>query len=270
MTRMSTQIISETERQDLERPIMVVADHVDVSYPIYEPERSFRRVIINSGVSRIKREGRGRPYVQSLKDLNFTLRRGDRLGLMGPNGAGKSTLLKLLAGAIMPSSGTLKVEGRISSLFTTGVGMDLDESGYDNIYGCCLLLGMAPEEIEQKKEEIVAFTDIGDQIYLPARTYSSGMLLRLSFAIATSVTPEILLIDEIIGAGDATFLDKASNRVKALASSASCLVLAAHSEAALKEYCNIGLFLLNGKAAGFGPIDEVCATYNEWVRSKTG
>jgi ABC-type polysaccharide/polyol phosphate transport system ATPase subunit len=252
------------------RPQMISLGNVDVSYPIYEPERSFRRVLINSGLSRIKREGRGRPYVESLKDISFTLHRGDRLGLMGPNGAGKSTLLKLLAGAIVPTSGKMVVKGRISSLFSTGVGMDLDESGYDNIYGCCLLLGMDPSEIEGKKEEIVAFTDIGDQIYLPARTYSSGMLLRLSFAIATSITPEILLIDEIIGAGDATFLDKASNRVKALASSASCLVLAAHSEAALKEYCNVGLFLLNGKIAGFGPIDEVCKTYNSWVIDKKG
>jgi ABC-type polysaccharide/polyol phosphate transport system ATPase subunit len=253
-----------------EREAIVHAENVAVTYPIYEAERSFRRVLINAGTSRIKREGRGRPYVQSLNNVSFTLRRGDRLGLMGPNGAGKSTLLKLLAGAIVPTQGKLTIDGRISSLFSVGVGMDLDESGYDNIYGCCLLLGMHPEEIEDKKEDIVAFADIGDQIYLPARTYSSGMLLRLSFAIATAITPEILLIDEVIGAGDATFLEKASNRVKKLASDASCLVLAAHSEAALKEYCNLGLFLLDGEVSAFGPINEVCESYGGWVKDKTG
>jgi ABC-type polysaccharide/polyol phosphate transport system ATPase subunit len=265
-----TDVLTQPTQSTTVRREMIVADAVEIDYPIYEPERSFRRALINSSVSRIKREGRGRPYVQSLKDVSFVLRKGDRLGLMGPNGAGKSTLLKLLAGAITPTKGKLTVDGKVSSLFTTGVGMDLDESGYDNIYGCCLLLGMAPDEIEAKKEEIVDFTDIGDQIYLPARTYSSGMLLRLSFAIATAITPDILLIDEIIGAGDATFMDKASNRVKRLADDASCLVLAAHSEGALKEYCNLGLFLLGGEAVHFGPIDEACNAYNAWVRSKTG
>jgi len=246
----------------------MTVDRLTVEYPVIDMSRSFRREIMTNWFGSITMRGEGgQKYatVRALQNLSFELKDGDRLGLIGPNGAGKSTLLRTLAGVYTPTSGRVRVEGRISTLLTIGVGMEVEDSGYDNIKTCGLILGMSVEEIEAKRDDIVEFCGLGDYIHLPVRTYSSGMMVRLSFAIATAIEPDVLLIDEVIGAGDARFSAKASERIEKLMSKASVLVLASHASATIKTFCNKGMFLLGGRSVFVGDVDEALEIYNQWV-----
>lgn len=146
--------------------------------------------------------------VQALQDISVSLESSDRLGLVGPNGAGKTTLLKIMAGIYKPTAGKVSTRGKISCILGTGFGMDEDATGYDNIFLCGLFLGICYQEMKKKVDEIIEFSGLNEFIYLPIRTYSAGMRARLSFSITTCYTPEILLIDEGIGAGDAAFSKK--------------------------------------------------------------
>lgn len=247
----------------------IVLDRVCVDFPIYEPDRSFRRLLLQRGVGGIIRNDptrRNRATVSALSDITLNVQRGDRVGLLGPNGAGKSTLLKVMAGGYQPSSGRVVTNGRVSTLLTMGLGMDPDETGEENIGTCCMYLGMAPREIQAKKSEIIDFCELGPYIKMPVRTYSAGMSIRLSFAIATAIDPDILLVDEILGAGDAKFAAKARDRIERLLSGANSIVLAAHSGETLRNFCNKGLLLIGGTVAHYGPLEEAVAVYEEWVR----
>ncbi len=246
----------------------MTVDRLTVEYPVIDMSRSFRREIMTNWFGSITMRGEGShkyATVRALQNLSFELKDGDRLGLIGPNGAGKSTLLRTLAGVYTPTSGSVRVEGRISTLFTIGVGMEFDDSGYDNIKTCGLILGLSIEEIEAVRPDIVEFCGLGDYIHLPVRTYSSGMMVRLSFAIATAIEPDVLLIDEVIGAGDARFSAKASERIEKLMSKASVLVLASHASSTIKTFCNKGMFLLGGRSVFVGDVDEALEIYNQWV-----
>ena len=181
--------------------------------------------------------------------MNFTLSEGDRLGLMGHNGSGKSTLLRVLAGVYEPTSGYLDVRGRIASLLDISVGMDPEASGIENIYLRGLLLGLGKEEIRQKIEEIVDFSELGDFIDLPVRTYSSGMSMRLAFSIATCVEADILLMDEWLSVGDADFVKKAEERLKSLVRKTPILVMASHSPEVIREVCTRVIRLEGGRVA---------------------
>jgi ABC-2 type transport system ATP-binding protein/lipopolysaccharide transport system ATP-binding protein len=241
-------------------------DRACVDFPIYDPDRSFRSLLLKSGVGGlISRNSRNRASISSLSDITLEVQRGDRVGLIGPNGAGKSTMLKLMAGTYAPSSGRVATTGKISALLTLGVGMDPDETAYENILSCGLLLGLTRNEVKAKIPDIEEFCDLGAFMHLPVRTYSSGMMIRLSFAIATAVDPDILLIDEIIGVGDAKFAAKAQRRIENLMANANCLVLASHSTETLLTFCTKGIFLLEGKVQFFGPIQDAVTRYNEWV-----
>lgn len=244
----------------------VTVNNLRIEYPVIDMSRSFRQDVANSFgqiLSGASKKGAG--SVRAINNLSFSLDDGDRLGLVGPNGAGKSTLLRTLAGVYLPSQGHVEVTGRISTLLTTGVGMDIDDTGYDNIMTCGLLLGLSKEEVEARRDDIIEFCDLGDYIHMPARTYSTGMLVRLSFAIATCIEPDVLLIDEVIGAGDARFSKRAAERVEALMTKASVLVLASHSAATIKTFCNKGLFLMGGREVYYGDVDEALEVYNKWA-----
>jgi len=242
---------------------------VTLEYPIFDADRSFRTTLLRGSVGgRIGRSERAerRTVVRALSNLSLDICRGDRVGLLGPNGAGKSTLLRTLAGSYAPTSGELHVHGRISTLLGLGVGIDPDETGYENIVTGCLLLGLNGNQIDRVAADVIEFCELGPYIYMPVRTYSSGMLVRLAFGIATSVQPDILLIDEVLGVGDAKFAAKAEARVTRLMSSASALVLASHGNELLRRFCNKGLVLVAGTMHYFGPIDDAIESYDRWVR----
>jgi ABC-2 type transport system ATP-binding protein/lipopolysaccharide transport system ATP-binding protein len=251
-------------------PSLISLERVCVEFPIYDADRSFRRSLLNTGIGgMIRGDARRRRHanVAALSNIDLTVERGDRVALIGPNGAGKSTLLKVMAGGYVPSSGRIVVQGRVSTLLTMGVGMDFEDTGSENIDICCMYLGMSPREIRAKRAEIVEFCELGPYIDMPVRTYSSGMMMRLSFAIATAINPDILLIDEVMGVGDAKFAVKARERIERLLADASCLVMASHANEVLTNFCNKGAFLVKGKIAHYGAIEDALHAYDEWIKS---
>ena len=185
------------------------------------------------------------------------------MGFIGHNGAGKSTLLRLCAGVYEPSHGQVHIEGKVSPLFNTSPGLDHDDTGYENIITCGLFLGMTREEIDRKTQEIEEFTELGEYLSLPTRTYSTGMLTRLGFAIATAIDPEILVLDEGLGAGDARFAEKAKKRVDALIDRSSILILASHSDALIQSLCNRAILLQAGRMVAEGKVEDVIEEYRK-------
>jgi len=198
-----------------------------------------------------------------LDDVSFEAAAGDGIGLIGRNGSGKSTLLRVLAGFYVPTEGWTKIEGKISTLFSNNIGLEKDASGLENIFFAFRLLGFDNRQVESLLPEIIDFCDLGDFINMPFRTYSAGMKTRLGFAIATSVNSDILLVDEIFGAGDRQFRKKAEERIGRLFGNTGILLMANHSEAVIKQYCNKVVWLDNGRVYRFGPIDEVLAEFEE-------
>lgn len=244
----------------------IVIQDATLSYPVIDPAMSFRTDLKNWLASLFGgQKTEFRRQFDALRNISFSLEQGDRLALVGPNGAGKSTLLRVLAGSYVPTRGSVAIEGTVTTLLTAGLGMDMDQTGYENIYTCAMVLDLPIERIDEIRADIIAFCDLGDHIHLPVRTYSSGMLVRLSFAIATAIIPDILLVDEIIGAGDAKFAEKSRQRISKMFGSANIIVLASHSPDILRQYCNKGLFLLDGEIRFLGGIEEALACYEEWI-----
>lgn len=196
-------------------------------------------------------------YICALSKLNFEFNEGQRVGLIGRNGSGKSTLLRVLGGIYAPTGGVLRTDGRISSLFNLNLGVQPDETGRQNIIIRGLIKGWSRRKIMENMDDIIAFSELEDFIDLPFRTYSDGMRMRLLFAIATSFSPEILLLDEWIGAGDAKFQTKAAERMRGLVSGAGITVIASHNRSLLRNVCDIGMWLDYGVLRAIGPIDEV-------------
>lgn len=242
----------------------IVLEDVTVDFPIYGSVKSFRTELLTRATGGfIRREGRhnNRVAVRALEGVSLKLGDGDRLGILGHNGAGKSTLLRVLAGVYVPVSGRVVIDGKVSALFNTSPGLDMDDTGYENIVTCGLFLGMSRQDIVDKTEEIAEFTELGDYLNLPVRTYSSGMLTRLGFAIATTIDPEILVLDEGLSAGDARFAERATRRIDNLIERSSILIVASHSEALIRSMCNRALLLDGGHVSMAGDVDDVIETY---------
>jgi ABC-type polysaccharide/polyol phosphate transport system ATPase subunit len=201
--------------------------------------------------------------VDALNNVNFTLTDGQRLAIVGHNGAGKSTLLRLLAGVYVPTSGTRTVDGRVSSMLDIGVGIEPDSSGRENILFRGYLQRQTPAELRRRAPEIAEFSELGEFLDVPVRCYSSGMMVRLAFSIATSIEPEILLIDEIFSAGDAGFQKKAADRMTNLMSKARIIVMASHDVATLRSLCNIAIWMDHGRVRMMGDAKEVIDAYSE-------
>lgn len=195
-------------------------------------------------------------HVTALDGVSFSLEAGDRLGLVGSNGAGKSTLLKVLYGIYVPTSGHVSIDGRVDALFNINLGFRPEATGRRNIVIRGLINGWRPENIEARMDDIITFSELGEFIDMPLKTYSAGMAARLAFAMATSFQPEILLLDEWIGAGDASFQDKAKARMNDMVSKAGILVLASHNEALIKKICNKVLVLEKGRVKSFRTAEE--------------
>ena len=229
----------------------ILAEQVCVEFPIWSPaHRSLKNIVMRATTGgRLARETSNRVVVQALSDLSFELSRGDRVGLVGHNGSGKTTLLRVLSGIYEPVRGRLEVSGRVSSLLDLSLGMDHEGTGLENIVLRGVLMGLPPSAIESKVDEIAEFSELGDYLSMPIRTYSSGMLLRLAFSVATSVSPEILLLDEWLSVGDATFREKAERRLLDMIESSAIMVLASHDESLIRRFCSRMLRLEHGRSA---------------------
>ncbi len=206
------------------------------------------------------------PTVQALRGISFELHDGERLGIIGHNGAGKSTLLRLLAGVYKPTRGRCEIHGRISSLFELQLGFESDATGRENIRYRGYLQRETPKSIEAKLESIAAFTELGPALDMPIRYYSSGMLVRLAFSIATSVDPELLLIDEVLAAGDMAFLEKARRRMRELMDRARAMVVVSHDLSAIGKMCDRVIWLHQGEIRKMGTPTETISAYSRYMK----
>jgi len=201
---------------------------------------------------RIAREAGSASYVRSLDHLTFEVKAGERVGLIGHNGSGKTTLLRTLCGVYAPTAGSLIVNGRIISLLDINLGMDPDGTGYENILMRGIVMGLTPKQIEQHIEDIAQFTDLGEYLAMPIRTYSSGMQMRLAFAVSTTVEADVLLMDEWLSVGDADFQEKAARRLAAMVDRTPILVVATHSMDLVEKVCTRVIRLDHGRIASDG------------------
>ena len=199
--------------------------------------------------------------VRALQNINLKMRKGDRLGIIGHNGAGKSTLLRLIGGVYPPTSGLRTVEGRISSLYDFTLGFQPEMNGWENISLRGYLLGETPRSIRAKMNEIAEFSELGEFLDMPVRHYSAGMLIRLGFSISTTIQPEILLVDEVLGAGDIAFMAKAKERMRTLMDEAQLIVLVSHDCGAIESVCNRVVWLDHGQIRQTGTAKECIAAY---------
>ena len=200
-------------------------------------------------------------YVWSLKDINFNVQQGEVLGIVGRNGAGKSTLLKILSKVTAPTTGTVKIRGRIASLLEVGTGFHPELTGRENVFLNGAIMGMSKAEIISKFDEIVAFSGVEKYIDTPVKRYSSGMYVRLAFAVAAHLEPEILIVDEVLAVGDAEFQKKCLGKMKDVSGEGRTVLFVSHNMAAVKELCNTGLFLQNGLVHSHGSINEIVKNY---------
>ncbi|MQA16872.1 MAG: ATP-binding cassette domain-containing protein [Pseudonocardiaceae bacterium] len=235
-----------------------------VNFPIFDAKtRSLKKAVLGT----VGRAGgtigtdSKVPIIEALRDINLSLRHGDRVGLVGHNGAGKSTLLRLLAGIYEPTRGSAHVSGRVAPIFDLGVGLDPEISGYENIIIRGLFLGMGRKQMEARAEEIGEFTELGDYLSMPLRTYSTGMRVRLALGVVTSLDPEILLLDEGIGAVDAEFMERARERLHELVRRSGLLVFASHSDAFLIELCDTAIWMDKGHIREEGALRTVLHHY---------
>jgi ABC-type polysaccharide/polyol phosphate transport system ATPase subunit len=235
--------------------------------PIYDVQgRSLKKQVLRMGRrNSIAEDSDGVVVVRALNNVDLRFESGDRIGLIGRNGAGKSTLLRTMAGIYSPTFGTVESDGKIVPLLDISLGMDENSTGIQNIRLRGLLLGMSDAEIKAKTESIVQFCELGDYLDLPLRTYSSGMRVRLAFAVSTAVDAEILLLDEVMGVGDASFMHKAQARMNDLHGRAEIVVLAMHANAEIRRVCNKVLWMEGGRVQAFGPVEEVVAAYEAQV-----
>ena len=231
---------------------------VELSYPVYSIRaQSLRNAIANIAVGgRLLKNGNDVIHVNALNNISFTLHEGDRLGLIGHNGAGKTTLLKVLAGVYEPDKGHISVKGRISSMIDVSLGTDYELTGRENLINMGRIRGFTTKQIIDKTNNIVEFTDLGQFIDLPMKTYSAGMVTRLIFGVATSLDPDILLMDEWIGAGDKFFFKKATDRLNEILNKSRVIVLASHNWELMKGLCNKLLVLDGGRQVFFGDIED--------------
>jgi lipopolysaccharide transport system ATP-binding protein len=241
----------------------IIFEKVSVEFPIFNATgRSLTSSILKVATGgKLDSDPNGRVLVKALTAISFTLREGDKVALLGHNGAGKSTMLRSLARVYAPTKGIAEIEGEIGSLIDIGLGINPEATGRENVFIRGQLLGLTKQEIARKYQEIVEFAELGDFMEMPVRTYSTGMHLRLAFAVSTVVRPEILLMDEWLSVGDADFQHKAEARLRELVSETKILVIATHSRELVEAVCNRAIWLEHGQIKMDGPVGDVSKAY---------
>jgi len=237
---------------------------VGVLYRIpHDPIKTFKEYVIRAVQGRIKHHS-----FWALKDIHLDLKRGEIFGIIGRNGAGKSTLLKVISRVLIPTEGRVWIKGNVSPLLQLGAGFHPELTGFENIYLNASILGFSQKEIDEKVEEIIDFSEIGDFINVPLRTYSSGMRARLGFAVATAWKPDILLLDEVLAVGDVAFKDKCIDRMNLFRDQGSTVLVVSHSVDNIKETCHRAMWLDEGQIRLVGPAEEVGNAYQEDMKTR--
>lgn len=242
----------------------IEADHVSMRFNIN------KEGVDNAKEYFIRMVKRDLHYVEfwALKDVSFKLKKGDRMGVLGFNGAGKSTLLKTIAGVLKPTQGRVHTEGIIAPMLELGAGFDSNYSGRENVFLYAATMGFSRKFIQEKYDEIVEFSELGDFINAPIKSYSSGMRSRLGFAIATSVKPEVLILDEVLSVGDAAFRAKSEKRLESLMGDGVTVLYVSHSTGNVERICNKAIILTQGQLVANGDSADVCALYRNMVKNK--
>lgn len=227
----------------------ILARDLVVEFPIYGGKsRSLKNTFLRAATGgQLAKDASDRVVVRALNGVSFEFRQGQRVGLVGHNGSGKSTLLRVLAGAYEPVAGQIRIEGRVASMLSITLGMDMEATGYENIFVRGTIMGMKPREILSLVDDICEFSELGDYINMPVRAYSSGMAMRLAFAVSTSVPADIVLMDEWLSVGDASFAGKAQKRLEQMLDQAKILVVASHDEQLIRRTCNTIMRLDHGQ-----------------------
>jgi ABC-type polysaccharide/polyol phosphate transport system ATPase subunit len=239
-------------------------EKISVDIPVYDiGASSLRKFILGKTIGgRFAKVG-NHVIVNALKRIDFEAHDGDRIGLIGNNGSGKTTLLRVLAQVYPPTQGKLTINGRVSPMLDAMLGMTPDATGMENIYICGVLWGLSRKQVDASVDDVAGFTELGDYLKMPVRTYSSGMQLRLAFAIATLREPDILLLDEVIGVGDAVFYQKAQARLQNLIERSRILFVASHSNEMIAKLCNKAIWLSEGNLIRYGKVADVLASYEK-------
>jgi lipopolysaccharide transport system ATP-binding protein len=237
--------------------------NVEVVFPVYNASSLSLKNRVLSAVTggKIDRASDGAIIVKGLQDINLVINPGERVGLVGHNGAGKTTLLRILSGIYQPTQGLANINGDCVSLINIGLGIDPEATGRENVFLRGIMMGMKPDEIRKVSNEIIDFTGLGEFIDLPFRTYSTGMQLRLAFAVSTAVKPQILIMDEWLSTGDEEFKERADRRMAEVVSSAEILILASHSKELLLGNCTRVIWLEHGSIHMDGKPEDVVAKY---------
>lgn len=241
----------------------ICLDHVCVDIPIYNSQgRSLKKTILGMATGgKIGLNEKGRTIVRSLDDISLKISPQERVGLIGHNGAGKSTLLRVLGGVYEPAKGFARIEGKVGSLIDVSLGIDGEATGIENIYLRAALLGIPKKVVSRELDSIIEFSELGEFIKMPVRTYSTGMHMRLAFAVSTMITPDILLMDEWLSVGDKGFQIKAEKRLNSLIERSSILLVATHSRSLIEKCCTRVVWLEHGKIKMDGTPQEVCPVY---------
>src|SRR6516225_2217238 len=239
----------------------VCLQDVSVEFPIYTPHTRALKSSIFTGLGGRLAAHNETVIVRALENITLDLKDGDRLGLVGHNGAGKTTLLRVISGVYPPVSGKVEVLGILASYTDMALGMDPEATGWQNIIFRCVFMGMTFSEARAASPSIAEFSELGEYLDLPVRTYSTGMFVRLAFAISTSIYPDIVVMDEMIGAGDQQFIQKAQRRIEEMLSKSKILVIASHDIHIVRSMCNVAVWLAKGEIKASGKTDTILNRY---------
>jgi ABC-type polysaccharide/polyol phosphate transport system ATPase subunit len=244
---------------------MIDLDKVTIDYPLDPVDGSSLKSAVLNIFNRNKRHTA--PFYRALDNITLKIADGEQVGLIGLNGAGKSTMLRVMSGIFHPTTGTARIGGRVSPLLDFATGFELHHTGLENIRIRLMLLGEPPDSIDEKIGEIAEFSELGEFLHQPARTYSTGMFMRLAFATSTAINPEILIADEVVGAGDAQFAEKAKVRIERLLTGGKTTVISSHSMDLVRRFCTRVIWLHRGKVIADGPVEPVLQDYEQRASS---
>jgi ABC-type polysaccharide/polyol phosphate transport system ATPase subunit len=240
---------------------LIHLDNISVNFPIYTSHTRSIRTALFSKLGGQLASHNNTVVVEAIKNLSLTLEDGDRLGLIGHNGAGKTSLLRVISGVYPPQQGEVNIIGKSASFTDITLGMDMEATGYENIIFRCVFLGLTFKEARELSPSIAEFSELGEFLDMPVRTYSTGMFVRLAFSISTSIEPDILIMDEMIGAGDQSFIEKAKARIDGLLEKTKILVISSHDMGIVQKICNKVMWLEKGEVKMMGSAEEVLAAY---------